>query len=337
MKILIYSPLFYPSVGGIETIVSILAEGFVKLGHEVKLISQTPTTESKSFPFEVIRHPKPQSFLQLVQWCEVYFQPTISLKGIWPLLIFPKPWVVSHNNWYTRPNGRIAWQDRLKQFLLRFATGISVSQVIANHVSTPSTVINNPYQEDIFYEMPEVSRDRELVFLGRLVSDKGVDLLIDAVANLKALGLFPKLTIIGTGVEETRLREQVKHLEINEQVNFVGIKIGQELTKLLNAHKIMVVPSRWQEPFGIVALEGIACGCVIVGSEQGGLKDAINSCGITFPNGNVQALTQILFNLLSDENELLKYREKAKLHLAKHQKILVAKAYIEVFERAIKK
>lgn len=337
MKILIYSPLFYPSVGGIETVVSILADEFVTLGHEVKLISLTPTTDTKSFTFEVIRYPKPQKFLELMQWCEVYFQPTISLKGIWPLLIFPKPWVVSHNNWYTRPNGRIAWQDSLKQFLLRFATGISVSQAIANHVHTPSTVINNPYQEDIFYEMPEISRHQELVFLGRLVSDKGVDLLLDAVANLKHLGLFPKLTIIGTGIEETRLCEQAKKLEIAEQVDFVGVKFEQELTKLLNAHKIMVIPSRWQEPFGIVALEGIACGCVVVGSEQGGLKDAIDSCGVTFPNGDIQGLTQILFNLLVDDNKLLKYRKKSELHLSKHKKSLVAKAYIKVFEKAIQK
>lgn len=337
MKILIYSPLFYPSVGGIETVVTILADEFVTLGHEVKLISQTPANQEKSFCFEVIRQPKPQKFLQLMQWCEVYFQPTISLKGLWPLLIFPKPWVVSHNNWYTRPDGKIAWQDRLKQFLLRFATGISVSQAIANHVYAPSTVINNPYQEDIFYEITDIYRQKELVFLGRLVSDKGVDLLLDAVANLKNLGLFPRLTIIGTGIEEDCLRDQVKNLEITDQVEFVGIKIGQELTKLLNAHKIMVIPSRWQEPFGIVALEGIACGCVVIGSEAGGLKDAINSCGITFPNGNIQALTQILFNLLSDENELLKYRKQAEAHLGKHKKSLVTQAYIKVFERAIEK
>lgn len=337
MKILIYSPLFYPSVGGIETVVSILADEFVKLGHEVKLISQIPTTDEKSFSFEVIRCPKPQFFLQLMQWCEVYFQPTISLKGIWPLLISPKPWIVSHNNWYTRPNGSVAWQDKLKQFLLQFATGISVSQAIANHLSSPSTVINNPYQEDIFYEISEISRTKELVFLGRLVSDKGVDLLLDAVANLKDLGLFPKLTIIGSGIEEFRLREQAKNLKIAEQVDWVGVKIGQELTKLLNAHKIMVIPSRWQEPFGIVALEGIACGCVVVGSEQGGLKDAINSCGVTFPNGNVQALTEILFTLLTNEKKILSFRDKAEVHLAKHQKSLVAKAYIEVFEMAVKR
>jgi len=336
MKILIYSPLFYPSVGGIETVVSILAHEFVALGHKVKLISQTPATDAKIFPFEIIRHPKPQKFIELIRWSEIYFQPTISIKGIWPLLISPKPWVVSHNNWYTRPDGRRSWQDYLKQFLLRFATGISVSQAIANHVYTPSTVINNPYQEDIFCEMPEIYLHKELVFLGRLVSDKGVDLLLDAVANLKHLGLFPKLTIIGNGPEELSLRQQAKDLGIAEQVDFVGVKVDKELVELLNAHKIMVVPSRWQEPFGIVALEGIACGCVIIGSEQGGLKDAIGPCGVTFPNGDVKALTEILFNLLSRSDELSNYREKAEWHLSRHKKAAVAKAYLEVFQKEIK-
>lgn len=335
MKILIYSPLFYPSVGGIETVVSTLAHEFVHLGHEVKLISLTPATNSKIFPFEVIRKPNPQTFLKLIRWCEVYFQPTISLKGIWPLAISPKPWIVSHNNWYTRPDGSLGWQDYLKQFSLRFATGISVSQAIANHVSTPSTVIPNPYREEIFYEIPEITRDKELVFLGRLVSDKGVDLLLKALANLKVLGLTPKLTIIGTGSEELSLRQQAKQLEIAPQVDFVGVKVEKELVELLNAHKIMVIPSRWQEPFGIVALEGIACGCVVIGSEQGGLKDAIGPCGITFPNGDVEALTQILLNLLSHMDGLSIYREEAESHLSRHKKTSVAKAYLEVFERAI--
>ena len=334
MKILIYSPLFYPSVGGIETLVSTLAHEFVEQGHEVKLISLTPATDSKFFPFQVIRKPNPARFLALMRWCEVYFQPTISLKGVWPLLINPKPWVVSHNNWYTRPDGSLSWQDYLKQFCIKFATGISVSQAIANHVSKPSTVIPNPYREDLFYEKPEIPRNKELVFLGRLVSDKGVDLLLDALANLKDLGLTPKLTIIGTGAEESSLRQQAKQLKIAEQVDFVGVKIDKELVELLNAHKIMVVPSRWQEPFGIVALEGIACGCVVVGSEQGGLKDAIGACGLTFPNDDVKALTQILFDLLR-KNKLSNYREKAECHLSRHKKASVAKAYLEVFQRAV--
>jgi glycosyltransferase involved in cell wall biosynthesis len=183
--------------------------------------------------------------------------------------------------------------------------------------------------------MPEIVRDKELIFVGRLVSDKGVDLLLDALANLKQLGVTPKLTIIGSGPEEPKLRQQVKQLDIVAQVDFVGVKVERELAKLLNAHKILVVPSLWREPFGIVALEGIACGCVVIGSEGGGLKDAIGSCGVTFPNGDVKALTQTLFDLLINSDKLSTYRENAESHLPHHTRTAVAKAYLQVMEKVI--
>lgn len=335
MKILIYSPLFYPSIGGIETAVSILAHEFVERGHEVKLVSQVPATDSQSFPFEVIRRPSWKKLLKLVSWCEVYFQGCISLKGIWPLLLIRRPWVVTHQTWYCRSDGSLGWQDYLKRFLTQFSTDIPISLAIAEQVREPSAIIPNPYREDIFYERPEISRNKELVFLGRLVSDKGVDLLLDALANLKQLGVTAMLTIIGSGPEEAKLRQQVKQLDLIEQVDFVGVKIEQELAQLLNTHKILVVPSRWQEPFGIVALEGIACGCVVIGSERGGLKDAIGPCGVTFPNEDVNALTQALFDLLTNSDKLSAYREKAESHLSRHTKAAVAKAYLQVLERVI--
>ena len=97
----------------------------------------------------------------------------------------------------------------------------------------------------------------------------------------------------------------------------------------------MVVPSLWDEPFGIVALEGIACGCVVIGSEGGGLKDAIGSCGVTFPNGDVQALTQILLKLLKNPDQTSIYRANAPDHLLRHQKSAIAEAYLQILETAI--
>jgi glycogen synthase len=335
MKILIYSPSFYPNVGGLETVTSDLAHEFIAQGQEVKIVSQTPANDDQFFPFEVIRKPSPQQLLKLTRWCDVYFQPNISLKGIWPLIFYPRPWVVSHNGWYTRTDGSYGWQDYLKHFIIRFATGISVSQAVANHVSTPSTVIPNSYADDVFYEMPNIARNRELVFLGRLVSDKGVDLLIAALAKLKQMGLTPKLTIIGQGPESNNLHQQVKELGVTAQVKFVGVKVKQELAQILNAHKIMVVPSRCQEGFGIVALEGIACGCVVVGAEVGGLKEAIGTCGVTFPHEDVQTLTQTLFNLLQNPEQLTIYRQHATSHLLRHQRTTVAKAYLHVIESTL--
>lgn len=336
MNILIYSPSFYPNIGGLETIISTLAQEFTYQGHMVKVVSEILAKDSKYFPFEVIRRPHRQQLLKLTHWCDVFFQGCVSLKGLWPLLMIPRPLVVTHQTWYCRPNGSLNWQDCLKHFVTRFATNISVSQALAKHIPVPSTVIPNSYRQDIFYDMPDVTRDRELVFLGRLVSDKGANLLLDTLAQLKSLELTPKLTIIGSGPEESRLRQQAQDLEIINQVNFAGIKVEYELTKLLNAHQIMVVPSLWDEPFGIVALEGIACGCVVVGSEGGGLKDAIGPCGLTFPNGNVEQLTQRLFHLLTEPDQLKIYRDKAQPHLTRHTSQAVAKAYLNVLEEVIR-
>lgn len=334
MKILIYSPAFHPSIGGLETLVSILAHEFVHDGHQVKLISQTPAHEADSFPFEVIRRPGSLRLLNLVRWCDIYFQPNISLRGVWPLALTLKPWIVAHNNWYSRADGHLAWQDRVKHFLIQFATGISVSHSVAAHVKTPSTIIPNAYSENVFRLMPEIKRERELVFLGRLVSDKGVDLVLEALSILRMRGLSPQLTIIGGGPEEGALRQQAEELRLTGQVEFAGIKTGEELTRFLNAHQILVVPSRWREPFGIVALEAIACGCVVVGSEGGGLKDAIGVCGETFPNGDAQALARVLEGLLTDDTRVQKWRAGRSAHLARHMRAKVAREYLDVFETA---
>jgi glycogen(starch) synthase len=335
MKILIYSPMFYPSVGGLETIVSILAHEFVRQGHDVKLVCRTKANGSDSFPFEVFRESSPSQLLKLTRWCDIYFQANVSLKGIWPLLITRKPLAVSHNGWYSRPDGRIGWQDHLKQRIARSAYNISVSQAVADNLSSSSTVIPNAYREDLFHLMPEVPRIKQLVFLGRLVSDKGADLLLEALSQLKAQGLHPKLTLIGSGPEETNLKRQAKGLNIDAQVEFAGLKTGTELRRILNEHQIMVVPSRCKEGFGIVALEGIACGCVVIGSDGGGLKDAIGPCGVTFPNGDVAALTQALADLLLNEQKLSGYRVHAEAHLSRHRKEKVADSYLQVFQAAI--
>jgi glycosyltransferase involved in cell wall biosynthesis len=336
VRILIYSPAFYPSVGGIETLVDILAREFARQGHAVKLVTQVAYDDStRTVPLQIIRRPGFRELLSLVRWCDVFFQPQMSLKGLWPLLIAPKPWVVAHNAWYERADGGLGWQDYLKHLCAQFASGISVSDAVAAHVMTPSQVIPNTYREDVFRLMPEVPRDKDLVFLGRLVSAKGVDLLLDSLAELKRQGVTAGLTVIGEGPEEENLREQAKRLGLEAQIEFAGAKFDDELARMLNAHRILVAPSRWQEPFGIVALEGIACGCVIVGSEGGGLTDAIGPCGVTFPNGDVKALTRALADVLSRGDEFDEYREHADEHLARHRTGKIAGEYLKVFTRAM--
>jgi glycogen(starch) synthase len=336
MKILLYCPVFYPSLGGLEINVARLAEGFHRLGHAVTVVARTENPGPEPFPFTVVRNPSPRRLLSLVRGHDVFFQANVSLRGLWPLLLVRRPWVVSHHGWYSRPDGRRAPQDRLKRFLLRWAAAsISVSQAVADDLATPSVVIGNSYRDDLFHRLPAVPRDGELMFLGRLVSDKGMDVLLDALGLLAARGLRPGLTVVGDGPEREPLAAQARRLGIAEQVRFLGSRLGEEVTRLLNAHRILVVPSRYDEPFGIVALEGIACGCLVIGSRGGGLREAIGSCGLTFRNGDSGALADLLAAALDDPGRLLPSPAAVAAHLERHGSARVVATYLQVIERAV--
>jgi glycosyltransferase involved in cell wall biosynthesis len=334
MRILISSPAFLPRVGGLETAVAQLAEEVTGRGHEVVVLTTTRSDAADAFPFRVIRRPGVLATLRWMRWCEVFLQANLSLKGAWPLLVLQRSWVVAHHSWYRSGDGRIAWQDRLKRRLLRHARSVAVSEAMARDLGTPATVIPNSYRDRVFALRPAVTRSRDLVFLGRLVSDKGADVLLDALALLARDGVEPKLTVVGDGPDAPMLRERAHRLGLATRVEFVGTRTGEELARELNAHRILVVPSRYHEPFGIVALEGIACGCVVVGSAGGGLPEAIGPCGRTFPNGDAAALARVLSELLHSPGALDAHRAAASAHLQRFAPERFASAWLEVLESA---
>ena len=335
MKILHYSPAFLPNIGGLELVVANVSAQIQRAGHELTLVTRTPAAGSDDFPFRVVRCPSPWEFLRWTRWCDVFLQANVSLRGLWPLLLVRRPWMVSHHSWYCQSDGRIAWQDRLKRWLLRYAAAsIAVSQAVADDLATPSIVIPNPYRDDLFRLLPDVERRGELLFVGRLVSDKGVDVLLDALGLLAGEGIAPRLIVVGEGPERPRLAAQAHRLGLADRIEFLGIRKGVELVRLLNRHRILVVPSRYNEPFGIVALEGIACGCLVVGSAGGGLQEAIGPCGLTFRNGDAADLARVLAPLLRDpaaNRELLAW---APGHLAAHTSERVGRAYVRVLAEA---
>ena len=331
MKILLHSSAFFPSVGGYEMAALLFARHFTEKGDEVHVITQTPDPAATPFPFAVIRQPDLKTFFKELQWCEVMVQESVSLKVSWQLLLLPRPLVIVHQTAFSQQEHD--WRGYLKNFVSRFATNVCISESVADR--TPpgkgKYLIHNPYQEELFRLLPE-KRDKELVFLGRFVNEKGVIVLFEALSLLQKKGLYPKLTLIGGGHLENTLRQQATALRLDEQLTWTGIRRGEELVTLLNQHTILVVPSVYEEPFGIVALEGLACGCVPVVSERGGLKEAIGNCGLTFPNGDAAKLADVLQNLLADAAALLPFREKAPAHLRQFTHRYIGERYEAVFK-----
>jgi glycosyltransferase involved in cell wall biosynthesis len=221
----------------------------------------------------------------------------------------------------------------VKRFVLRYATSFAISDAIAEKLPVPSIHAGNPYDDKVFKDLSNEPRSRELIFVGRLVSDKGANLLLDAMNLVEAK---PHLTIAGEGPERAALEKQAADLQLGSQVEFVGRQHGEQLAKLLGQHQVLVVPSLWQEPFGIVALEGIACGCVVVGSAGGGLAEAIGPCGVMFPNGDTAALAISISRLLADPSERVRLRQSASSHLARFTPRHVAGTYLDAMEKALR-
>ena len=331
MKIFFFTTVFAPSVGGIERLAETLCAEFVAMGHEVRMA--TMTSGAGAFTFPVIRRPGPREFLRLLRWCDVHVQANVALKHAWPRVMFPRKFVYRYANAYQRDDGSRGLLDWLKVAIARNSCGIANSSYTAARTGARHVVLN-AYDDSVFRTtQPWETRSGDLVFLGRLVSQKGCDTLLRALGRLRAEGAYPHLTIIGDGPDRPALEHLSEQMGIGKQVRFVGMLGGKALAEELNRHKVMVVPSRYEEPFGIVALEGLACGCVPVVSERGGLVDAIGGHGFTFPNADDEALARVLAEVLGAPEEARARLSGVQAHLAECSARRVAERYLDIFRQ----
>lgn len=335
MRILLLSHVFPPSLGGTETVARLLAVQFHLMGHEVRVVTNTKSDGKDDFPFPVYRRPDALTLLRLTRWCEVFFQNNISLKSAWPLTIVRKPWVIAHHTWIRRPSGRTALRDFIKRALSRHAMNIAVSRVLAGSLPVPARVIGGPYDSNVFVCKNGIERCDGVVCVSRLVSEKGVDLLIDAAGALKRRGVLPSISIVGDGPEKSRLQRQAEGLGLQDTMRFLGYQNGDCLVRLLNQHKILVIPSRCEETFGLAALEGMACGCLVVAAESGGLPEAIGRHGLLFKRGDVFSLAERLELALKEPNLRERLLDGVNQHLAQFKPDTVAGRYLEVFRKTL--
>ena len=337
MKLLLHSR-FYPSIGGIETVADLLAREWVNLGITVTIVTDVPRPSQKNnFPFSIYYRPQPLAFLDLLRKHDVFVHFNIRLRAIWPLFAVRRPFIATHHGFYViDESGHRDWREKLKLFIAKRATeNIAVSHSIAQTIGIPCKVIPNPFSAEAFSNLGTDAKTRDLVFVGRLVSSKGVDVLIRGVSLLKDAGLKPTVTIIGDGPEREPLEKLAREVGVENQISFTGTIPTATVTKLLSQHKVMVVPSIWNEGFGVVALEGIASGCVVVGSDSGGLPEAVGDCGIVVRAGDPQKLADGIKRILTEPGLIDALRINSADHLARHHPARVAQRYLTVITQAI--
>lgn len=310
----------------------ILAEEFSAAGHDITVVTQSNGAGKEEFPFIVVRRPTAVQWAGILRRNDVALHMNVSLKAVLPNLLCRRPIVVSHQGWY-QPHNVKRVRDRLKDEVTRKVTNVAASTAIAQHLIAGSVVIPNTYDDSVFRIVNDGIR-YGAAFVGRLVSDKGAALLLEAIAHLHHDGLKIPLSIIGEGPERARLEDMTRSLSVEKSVRFLGSCSPRQIAAALNEAEVLVIPSIWEEPFGIVALEGIACGCVVVASRGGGLSEAVGRCGLTVPNGDALALANALRQVLSDRVLRESLRNGADAHLTTFSRRSVAKRYLSVLESA---
>src|SRR5437870_12550864 len=136
MRILLHTR-FYPNLGGIETVASLLVHEWHRLGESVTVVSDVPcaAAQQQDFPFPVHYRPDPLRWLRLLRWADVFVHMNISLKAFWPLLIVRRPFVaVNHAYYYSDSVGNRHWRERLKLRLTTKAVNIAVSESVAKRI-----------------------------------------------------------------------------------------------------------------------------------------------------------------------------------------------------------
>jgi glycosyltransferase involved in cell wall biosynthesis len=136
-------------------------------------------------------------------------------------------------------------------------------------------------------------------YVGRLTRDKGLDILLDALA---ALSGDWRLTMVGEGPFRPTL--EARAASFGARVRLAGAVPSTEIPALLRTFDVLVLPSRtlpnWKEQFGRVLVEAMASRVPVVGSDSGEIPEVIGDAGLVTPEGDAPALTAALTRLLSD-------------------------------------
>jgi phosphatidylinositol alpha-mannosyltransferase len=184
------------------------------------------------------------------------------------------------------PSGRISvWGSKALRIILwrslkRFSQIVSVSPASAEFAheifGIKRGVVPNPVKiKDYQSNDPRSINKNEIVFLGRLVKRKGAAQLVDAFYELSKQNHEARLTVAGDGPERGILESKVKDLGLKDKINFLGYIPETTKQKLLRSAAIACFPSLYGEAFGIVLIEAMAAGALVLGGDNPGYRSVL--------------------------------------------------------------
>lgn len=288
--------------GGIERIIDMLCREYVRLGHEVVLIARPDSsTAGKLIPLPGLRYDSPLDMIKnawAISKLAWDFNPDVvhsfgRLVQLMPLLPTRFTKVMS----YQREPGLkgIARANCLARRGTLLFTGCSdyISRQISS-VGTARTIYNG-VPLDRYQFRDEVASDAPLVFLGRIEKIKGPH---NAIEIAKRAG---KRLIIAGNVPDGQQHREYFELQIRpqlcESIEYIGPVDDQQKNVLLGKALALVMAIEWNEPFGIVMAEALACGTPVIGTPHGAVPEVVI-------DGKTGFVRQSIDQLITCVNEL---------------------------------
>ena len=193
--------------------------------------------------------------------------------------------------------------------------GYDTSKFYVDETATKEDVIGSLVSQNTDEDKEiDLDYDKLVTFVGKFADFKGIDVLLDAASKyegeLQEQGIKPLTLIVGSGQLEGDLKEQTKRLGL-QNTHFVGRKNTDEVRRIQSLSDVSVIPSR-NEPFGLVVIEGMACGHPVIGTNSGGIpgimnvnkedisdksKTYVTPVGVLVPMDDSQALSDAVINL----------------------------------------
>ncbi|MGH9775205.1 MAG: glycosyltransferase family 4 protein [Candidatus Acidiferrales bacterium] len=185
----------------------------------------------------------------------------------------------------------------------RASVNVAVSQHVGGRIDLPrtTTIFNGGCSAGSPIERRAIAAPPFLfAYLGRLVPEKGVSVLLNAAALLLRQTSEFRIRIIGDGPERKSLEELSHRLGLAANIVFTGYLQGNPLQDALADAIAIAMPSTWEEPAGMTAIEQMMQGRLIIASKIGGLGEMVGDAGLLFEAGNSEELKECLARVMKE-------------------------------------
>ena len=260
--------------GGIERVIDLLARGLVDRGHEVTLFAHADSdTAGRLVPYGGTRagHPvdvarNTLSIARLALQRPDVIHSFGRLMTLAPLLPTSIPKVMTYQR---QPTLRqVARAARLARGTLAF-TGCAEHIAAQTRPYAPSYAVFNGVPMDTYTFRPHVADDAPLVFLGRIERIKGTHTAVEVARRAGR-----RLVIAGNVSDEAYFEREVRP-RLDDRITYVGPVDDAQKNELLGGAAAFLMPIEWEEPFGIVMAEALACGTPVVGTRRGSVPEVV--------------------------------------------------------------